>query len=123
MTKEKLYLIDGTAILYRAYFAFIKNPLINSKGQNTSAIFGTISSFIRILDVTQAKHIAISFDRKEPTFRKKISADYKANRPPMPDDLVSQIEPIKNVFSLIGIDDISLAGFEADDVLCTIADK
>ncbi|MBN2830317.1 MAG: DNA polymerase I [Candidatus Cloacimonetes bacterium] len=123
MEKEKLYLIDGTALLYRAYFAFIKNPLINSKGQHTSAIFGTINSFLRLLEVTKARNLVISFDRKEATFRKEISADYKANRPPMPDDLISQVKPVQEFFSMIGMDEISLAGFEADDVLCTLAES
>ncbi len=123
MAKDTLYLIDGTAVLYRAHFAFIKNPLINSKGQHTSALFGTINSFLRLLDVSEGKHFAIAFDRKEPTFRKEISSDYKANRPPMPGELVSQLEPIRNFFELIGMEEYSLAGYEADDVLCTMAER
>ncbi len=123
MAKDTLYLIDGTAILYRAYFAFIKNPLINSKGQHTSALFGTINSFLRLLDVSEGKYFAIGFDRKEPTFRVEISSDYKANRPPMPNELVSQLEPIRQFFSLLGMDEYSLPGYEADDVLCTMADR
>jgi len=118
---EKLYLIDGTALLYRAHFAFIKNPLINSKGMNTSAIFGVINSFLHLLESKGAQYLAISFDRKPPTFRHAIYKAYKAQRPPMPDDLIAQIEPVKEFFALIGLPEIGLDGYEADDVLGTLA--
>jgi len=121
--RKKLYLIDGTAFIYRAFFAFIRNPLYNSKGQNTSAIFGTINSFIKLVEDFQPEHIAISFDRREKTFRYEITDTYKANRSPAPDELHQQIEPIRQFFTAIGLDDISLAGYEADDVLATIAEK
>jgi len=120
---EKLFLIDGTALVYRSYFAFIKNPLINTKGQNTSAIYGIISSFIKLIERYSPRHIAISFDRKEPTFRHELSIDYKANRPPMPPDMISQLEPIKEFFKLIGVKEFSCPGYEADDVLATLAEK
>ncbi len=120
---KTLYLIDGTALLYRSHYAFIKNPLINSKGQNTSAIYGVINSFLHILELKQAKHILISFDRKAPTFRHELSEAYKANRPPMPDELISQVEPVQEFFRLIGLPEISLDGFEADDVIATLAER
>ncbi|GAB1467873.1 DNA polymerase I [Candidatus Cloacimonadota bacterium] len=120
---EKLYLIDGTALLYRAHFAFIKNPLINSKGMNTSAIYGVINSFISLIETQQAEHIAISFDRKAPTFRHEMYKAYKAQRPPMPDDLIAQIAPVHEFFALIGLPEIGMDGFEADDVLGTLAAK
>ena len=78
--RETLYLIDGTALLYRSHYAFIKNPLINSRGENTSAIFGVINSFLHILEIKQTEHILVSFDRKAPTFRHELSETYKANR-------------------------------------------
>jgi len=121
--RKKLYLIDGTAFIYRAFFAFIRNPLYNSKGQNTSAIFGTINSFIKLLEDFKPEHIAISFDRREKTFRYEITDTYKANRPPAPDELYQQVEPIREFFAAIGLQDISLAGYEADDVLATLAEK
>ncbi len=120
--KETLFLIDGTALLYRSYFAFIKNPLINSKGQNTSAIFGVINSFMYLVDKMKPEHIVISFDRKAPTFRHEMSEDYKAHRPPMPEDLVSQIAPVTKFFELITLPEISLDGYEADDILATLAE-
>jgi len=120
---EKLFLIDGTAIIYRTFFAFIKNPLRNSKGENTSAIYGTISAFLRIIERFQPKQVAISFDRREKTFRFQLTETYKANRPAAPDELHAQVEPIKEFFELIGIPEISFPGYEADDVLATLAEK
>ncbi len=119
----KLYLIDGTALLYRAHFAFIKNPLINSKKMNTSALFGVVNSFLYLVKSKDAEYLAISFDRKPPTFRHAIYEAYKAQRPPMPDDLVAQIEPVKRFFHLIGLPEIGLDGYEADDVLGTLAER
>jgi DNA polymerase-1 len=107
--------------LYRAYYAFIKNPLINSKGQNTSAIYGVANSFLHFLDTHNPEHIIVSFDRKGPTFRHEMSEAYKANRPPMPDDLISQVEPVKEFFAAITLPEISAEGYEADDVLATLA--
>ncbi len=121
--RKKLYLIDGTAFIYRAFFAFIRNPLYNSKGQNTSAIFGTINSFLKLVEDFEPEHIAISFDRREKTFRHEITDTYKANRPPAPDELHQQVEPIKEFFAAIGLQDISKAGYEADDVIATLAEK
>lgn len=120
--RDKLFLIDGTALIYRAYFAFIRNPLFNSKGQNTSAIYGVINSFLKIIEEYQPSYVMVSFDRKEKTFRHEMDENYKANRPPMPDDLVEQIEPVKDFFKLINIPEISLAGYEADDVIGTFAE-
>lgn len=121
--QEKLFLIDGTALIYRAFYAFIRNPLFNSKGQNTSAIYGTVNMFLKLVEEFNPQHVAISFDRKEKTFRHKISEAYKANRPPAPDELHAQVAPIKEFFTAIGIADISKAGFEADDVLATLAEN
>ena len=120
---KKLFLIDGTAIIFRSFFAFIKNPLRNSRGENTSAIYGTVSSFLKLIERYNPEHIAISFDHKEKTFRHEITETYKANRPPAPDELNSQMEPIKEFFRLINLPEISKIGFEADDALATIAEK
>lgn len=119
--KEKLFLIDGTALAYRAHFAFIKNPLINSKGIHTSAIFGVIKSFYKLVTDLNAKYVAISFDRKEPTFRHKLTETYKANRPPIPEELIHQIEAIKDFFEIIGIKEISIPGYEADDIIGSLS--
>lgn len=121
--KPKLYLIDGTALLYRAYFAFIRNPLLNSRGENTSAIFGVVNSFLTLVDKMQAEHIAIAFDRKAPTFRHLEYKEYKANRPPMPHDMQDQIPPIIEFFRLCRIPQIGKDGFEADDALGTMGER
>lgn len=118
---HKLYLIDGTALLYRAHFAFIRNPLINSKKMNTSAIYGVVNSFLHLLEIAETEHIAIAFDRKAPTFRHEMYAAYKAQRPPMPDELIAQIEPVHEFFRLIGLPELGMDGYEADDVLGTLA--
>ncbi len=121
--KPKLILIDGTAIIYRTYYAFVKRPLINSKGQNTSAIFGTVNTFLKLLDTFDTDNIVISFDLREKTFRHKLDENYKANRPEMPEDLVGQIQPIRDFFDTVGLTTCTKAGFEADDVIATIAEK
>ncbi len=121
MDKDRLFLIDGTALLYRAYFALIRNPLINSKGMNTSAIFGVVSSFLGFVNKFAPQHIIVSFDRKAPTFRHEKSELYKANRPPMPDELIPQVEPVKQFFTDMGLPEISQDGLEADDILATLA--
>ncbi len=121
MDKERLYLIDGTALLYRAYFALIRNPLVNSKGMNTGAIFGVVNSFLGFVNKFNPEHIIVSFDRKAPTFRHEKSELYKANRPPMPDELIPQVEPVKRFFTDMELPEISQDGLEADDILATLA--
>ena len=111
-----LYLIDGSALLYRAHFAFIRNPLMNSKGMNTSAIFGVVNSFLHFVETMHPEHIIIAFDRKGPTFRHEKSATYKANRPPMPPEMIAQVEPVMRFFELLTIPELGMEGWEADDV-------
>ena len=118
---KTLYLIDGTALLYRAHFAFIRNPLINSKGMNTSAIFGVVNSFLHFVETMNPEHVIIAFDRKGPTFRHEMSETYKANRPPMPPEMILQVEPVMRFFELITIPEMGMDGWEADDVLGTLA--
>lgn len=120
--KDKLFLIDGTALFYRAHFAFIRNPLINSRQENTSAIFGVINSFLTLIDKMDAKYIAIAFDRKAPTFRHIDYEQYKANRPPMPEDLSAQLPAVLEFFDLVKIAQIGADGYEADDALGTMGE-
>jgi DNA polymerase-1 len=120
---SQFFLIDGTALIYRAYFAFINNPLRNSKGENTSAIFGVVNSLVKLISSHSPERMIISFDLKEPTFRHEITDTYKANRPPAPPELISQVEPVKEFFSLLQIPEISIPGYEADDVLATLAEQ
>src|SRR3990172_7458302 len=119
--KPTLYLLDGMAIAYRSYFAFIRNPLINSKGQNTSAVFGFLRFLFMIYDNEKPDALAVIFDPKGPTFRHKQYKEYKATRQKMPDDMRDQIPVIHEVISALNIPDIEVEGYEADDVIGTLA--
>jgi DNA polymerase I len=123
MTKitERLFLLDGYALAYRSFFAFQKRPLINSKGQNTSAIYGFVTALLRILNSELPDHIAVVLDSKEPTFRHKIFDRYKATREKMPEDLASQLDMLKQVIRAFSIPVVELPGFEADDIIGTLA--
>lgn len=121
MPRKKLFLIDGSAIAYRSYFAFINNPLINSKGQNTSAVFGFLRFLFMIYDNEHPHSIAVVFDPKGKTFRHEQYSEYKATRQKMPDDMRDQIPIIHGVLDALNIPRIEIAGFEADDVIGTLA--
>jgi len=101
--KNRLYLIDGYALIYRAYFAFIRNPLFNSKGENTSAIFGFVNSLLKIIRDEQPDYIAVVLDTKKPTFRHEKYAEYKSTRAKMPDDLITQIPKIRQAIEAFRI--------------------
>ncbi len=118
---ERLFLLDGMALAYRAYFAFIARPLINSKGMNTSAIYGFVTSLMRILEDEKPEHIAVVFDTKEPTFRHEMYAPYKATREKMPEDMSNQLGLLKDVVRAFNVPVIELPGYEADDIIGTLA--
>lgn len=119
--KKKLYVIDGHALCYRAYYAFIKNPLINSSGQNTSAIFGFARMLLKLVADEKPDYLIVAFDPPKKTFRFDIYPEYKANREKMPDDLRSQVDEIKQMVKTLGIYTIEKENFEADDILGSIA--
>ncbi len=118
---ERLFLLDGMALAYRAYFSFISRPLINSRGENTSAIFGFVNTLMKILNVDRPEHIAVVFDTKEPTFRHKMFGPYKATREKMPEDMAGQLDKLKEVVRAFNVPGLELPGFEADDVMGTLA--
>lgn len=118
---ERLFLLDGTALAYRSYFAFIRNPLINSKGVNTSGIFGFTNTLMKILREERPDYIACVFDTSAPTFRHKTFPDYKATRQKMPDELADQLPTIREILEAFRIPLIELEGYEADDVMGTLA--
>jgi len=118
---ERLFLLDGMALAYRAYFSFISRPLINSKGVNTSAIYGFVTALTKILEDEKPDHIAVVFDTKEPTFRHKKFPEYKATRQKMPEDMSSQMEKLKEVVRAFNVPSIELPGYEADDIIGTLA--
>jgi len=120
-TRERLFLLDGMALAYRAYFSFITRPLINSRGENTSAVYGFVTALMKILDEERPEHIAVVFDTKEPTFRHALYADYKATRQKMPEDMAAQMEKLKEVVRAFNTPLLELPGFEADDIIGTLA--
>ena len=109
------------ALIYRAHFAFSKNPIVNSKGLNTSAIYGFLNTLLELLRKEKPTHLAIAFDTKAPTFRKEIFNDYKANRERQPEDIQVAIPIIKKLIKLMNIKVLEKDGYEADDVIGTIA--
>lgn len=117
----QLVLIDGSSYLFRAYHAL--PPLVSSKGQPTGAIKGVVSMIRKLMSEYSDSHIAVVFDAKGKTFRNEIYADYKANRPPMPDDLRSQIAPIHDIVEKMGLPLLVVGGVEADDVIGTLANQ
>jgi DNA polymerase-1 len=120
---KKLFLLDAYALIYRAYYAFIKNPRLNSKGQNTSAAFGFTNALLDILKKEKPDHIAVVFDAPEQTNRQSDFTDYKANREKMPEDIQSMIEPIKEIIEAFNIPILIKPGYEADDIIGTIAKR
>jgi DNA polymerase-1 len=119
--KDKtLYLVDGSAIFYRAYFAFIRNPLINSKGENTSAVYGFLNSLLKIIRDENPDYMAVVFDTKAPTFRHKMYDEYKSTRAKMPEDLVVQLPRIKEATEALNLPSLEMEGYEADDIIATL---
>jgi DNA polymerase I len=123
MSKPKLFLLDSYALIYRAYFAFANNPRINSKGLNTSAVFGFANTLLEILQKEKPDYIAAVFDTAAPTARHTEFEQYKANREAMPEDLQKSIPYIKELLNGFRIPVIELDGYEADDIVGTLARK
>ncbi len=119
----KLFFLDAYALIYRSYYAFIKNPRINSKGQNTSAIFGFINTLEDVLKKENPTHIGIAFDPPGPTFRHKLYEEYKAFREATPEVIRESVPIIKEIVKAYNIPLLEVSGFEADDVIGTLAKK
>jgi DNA polymerase I len=117
MPDKKLFLVDGHAIAYRAYYAFIKNPLTNSAGQPTGAVFGFANYLLRLIAEYECPYLAVVFDSEAPTFRHEMYKEYKANREEMPDDLKSQMPLLRKLVGLFNITLLSQPGLEADDII------
>lgn len=122
-TEKKLYLLDAMALIYRAFYALNKNPRINSKGLNTSAILGFANTLYDLIKNEKPTHIGVAFDTIAPTFRHDDFADYKANRQEMPEDLSKSIPYIKSLIEAFNIPILFVDGYEADDVIGTLAKK
>ena len=120
---EKLFLLDAYALIYRSYYAFIKNPRINSKGLNTSAIMGFLNTLQEVLTKEQPTHLGVAFDPHGPTFRSEAYPAYKAQREATPEDIKQSVPIIKNILKAWNIPILEVEGFEADDVIGTLATK
>ena len=120
---KKLFLIDAFALVYRAHFAFSKNPRISSKGLNTSAIFGFANTLLEVLDKEKPSHIGVGFDMQGPTFRHEQFEAYKAQRQEQPEDIAIAIPYIKRLLQGMDIPILEMQGFEADDIIGTIAKR
>jgi len=114
---EKLFLIDGSALFYRSYFALIRNPLINSKGEDTSATFGFLNTMVKIITDEQPEYITIVFDTSKPTFRHEMYPEYKATRERMPDEMRAQYPRVVESLKKINFVLLEKDGYEADDIM------
>ncbi|MBN1633867.1 MAG: DNA polymerase I [Ignavibacteria bacterium] len=120
---EKLFLVDAMAMIYRAYFALISTPLINSKGKNTSAVFGFTNAILKIIEDEKPDYLAVCFDTDKPTFRHKEFPEYKAQRQEIPTDMPWQIGKIKELVKAFNIALIEKDGYEADDIIGTLSKR
>ncbi len=119
--QQKLFLLDAYALIYRSYFAFIRNPRFNSKGVNTSAMLGVTNTIVQVLENEKPDYIGVVFDVSAPTFRHEMFTEYKAHREEMPEDLRKSIPYIRKIIEAFNIPIIEKPGFEADDVIGTLA--
>ena len=122
-TRKRIFLIDGSALFYRSYFAFIRNPLINSKGENTSASFGVAAYLLKIILEEKPDYLAMIFDPKGPTFRHEMYEPYKATREKMPEEMADQYPRIVELVKGFDIPLLEIPGYEADDVIGTLAKR
>ena len=120
---DKLFLLDAYALIYRAYYAFIKNPRINSKGMNTSAVLGFCNTLNEVMAKERPTYLGVAFDPHGPTFRSEAYAQYKAQREETPEDIRTAVPIIKDVLRAMRIPILEAEGFEADDVIGTLAAK
>ncbi len=120
---EKLFLLDAYALIYRSYYAFIKNPRINSKGLNTSAIIGFVNTLQEVIEKEKPKYLGVAFDPHGPTFRSDAFPEYKAQREATPEDIRKAVPIIKELLAAYRIPVLQADGYEADDVIGTLAKK
>lgn len=117
---NRLFLIDSMAIVYRAHFAFARSPILNSKGQNTSALFGFTLTLLDLIQNHSPTHLVAAFDTPAPTARHILFPEYKAHREAMPEDLVAALPHVKRLLAAFRIPLLILDGFEADDLIGTV---
>ena len=123
MAKKRLFLLDGMALVYRAHFAFFRNPITNSKGFNTSAIYGFTNTLLTIIEKEKPTHLAVAFDTSAPTARHQLYPEYKAQREEMPEELRVAIPEVKTLCEAFKIPVLEIDGYEADDLIGTVAHR
>jgi DNA polymerase-1 len=121
MAEKKLFLLDAMALVFRAYYALIRNPRITSSGKNTNAQFGFTNTLVELIQNKKPTHMAVCFDTKAPTERHTDFADYKANRQEAPEDLLAAIPDIKKIIEGFNIPVLESDGYEADDIIGTLS--
>ena len=121
MAEKKLFLLDAMALIYRAYFALARSPRVTSNGKNTNAQFGFTNTLVELLTKEKPTHLAVVFDTKAATVRHDDFSDYKANREAAPDDLILSIPDIKRIINGFNLPCMELDGYEADDLIGTLA--
>ena len=121
--KKKIYFIDAYALIFRGYYAFIKNPIVNSKGFNTSAIYGFMNSLLDLIKRENPKYVGVCFDKGGSASRSEIFSDYKANRLETPEAITLGIPYIKEILTAMDISTVEIEGYEADDIIGTLAKK
>ena len=118
---KRLLLVDAYAMIYRAYYAFIKTPRINSKGENVSAVFGFVVTLDDLLKRLKPTHLAVAFDPRGKTFRHEAYEQYKAQRPETPEDIRRAVPIIHDILDAMQVRQLEVSGFEADDVIGTVS--
>ena len=120
---KRVFLLDAFALIFRAYYALIRSPRISSTGKNTNAQFGFTNALVELINKQKPSHLAVCFDTSAPTERHTDFADYKANRQEAPEDLLESLPDIKKIITAFNIPVMELDGFEADDLIGTLAEK
>lgn len=121
MKNNTIYILDSYGLIYRSYYAFISRPLVNEKGENVSAIYGFFSNFLSLLQKNEVNYVVAAFDSRTPTFRHEMYPEYKATRQKTPEDLHGQVPIIEEILTALGVTTIRQDGFEADDLIATVA--
>ena len=118
---DKLILIDGHSLIFRMYYAFLKRPMVNSKGQDTSILFGFTKYLLELINKQKPTHIAVAFDPPGGTFRNQMYPEYKANRGETPQLVIDALQPLTEIVEAMKIPVLMMSGFEADDVIGSVA--
>ena len=121
--RPRLLLVDGHSMAFRAFYALPAEKFVNSAGQATNAIYGFTSMLVKLLREEQPTHIAVAWDRSEPTFRHEEYAEYKAGRSETPPEFPSQVGLLQELLGLIGVTSLSVPGYEADDIIATLTTR